>query len=194
MMMEQAAVTDWPARVGLTVLFVAIMALAIALMMRSWRRRMRAQVPLLPLPVDPGAATTEGAVALRYAGTSFRSNWLDRVAVADLSHRSAAEVTVTPQGLRIDRRGCDTLFIPAATIGGVGLGRGAAGRGYGPRGAILIDWVWRDQELTTSLRVADSDERQALCDRIAKCCLSTGIPAEGPARVAGGTSSEGEDR
>ena len=167
---EQAGVTDWPERIALVGVMVAVIALALWGMRRGWRRRVRSQsVVSEPLALD--AVVLGGALDSRpdtvpglYLGTSTSGQWLDRIAAHGLGVRSRADVAVVASGIALDRHGASSFFIPREDIRGVRVDRGVAGTVRGKDSVIVVTWRLGDLEVDTGVRADDGDDHRALLD------------------------------
>ncbi|HAM20991.1 MAG TPA: hypothetical protein DCQ04_01720 [Actinobacteria bacterium] len=157
-------------RLLLVLIVVAVIALALWAMSRSWRRRVAAGANIPPLP-SPAELAGDGAVTVSHAtylGTVTGEHWLDRVAAQGLGHRGPASVAVSSDGLMIDRVGTDVLQIPRHAISDVVLGRGLAGRVYGKEGVIIVSWTWGEVPLQTGIRIPDEQGRAAIFSALAQ--------------------------
>lgn len=161
------AVTDWPQRLALTFLVLAVVALTVYGMWHGWRARSRRQafLPALPpLPTEPGTAiaSCEG----RYVGTVFAPEWLNRVVAHGLGAPGRAGATVFPQGLQLDRDGEVAVFIPLAAIASVTSGRGLAAHVAEKDGLLVVTWQLGDSLLATAFRADVTAEQAALADAL----------------------------
>ncbi|OBK11240.1 PH-like domain-containing protein [Mycobacterium asiaticum] len=140
---------------------VVLLAVAIQLMMRGWRRRAERQVELvgdLPeVPVDVGAAEiiTKGL----YIGCTFTPAWNDRVAVGDLGYRSKAVLTRYTEGILVERIGAQPIWIPQESITDIRTERGIAGKVAARNGILAIKWrLPSGTEICTGFRANNRDE------------------------------------
>lgn len=160
-------------RVALVLGFAAFVLAVYALMLRGWRARQRRQ-GFLPAPATPGedAQLLAGPVPGLLVGTVFAGRWLDRVAVHGLSDRATAELSVTSEGVRIDRDGGAPLLLPAADLVTAEPGAALAGRVVGRDGLLLVTWRLGPAELTTGFRAEQHAEHARLA--AAACGLRAG--------------------
>lgn len=169
---EQAQVSNWPMRILLTSLTIAVIAGIFALIIRSWRRRAISQdrlgdLPTVPAEVNEAVESGElDLVEMRYVGTASDANWNDKIAHAGLSNRGFAEVGVHPLGVVIDRGVGGVLFVPRNAIVAVGLAKGVAGRAYGKDGVVALRWVHADQTLDTGLRSSSEEVRNQIVAKV----------------------------
>lgn len=165
---EQAQVSDWPMRILLTALTLAVIAFFFTLIARSWRRRANRQKGIGELPTVPAEVAEEiesgtlQATEVRYVGTASAVNWNDKIAYAGLANRGFAYVSVHGQGVVIDRDSAVTLFIPKDAIVNVSLVKGVSGRAFGKEGVVAIRWVQGDFTLDTGLRSSSEEVRHQL--------------------------------
>lgn len=177
--LASAPVTNWPERVALTLLVVALFGVVLALMRWGWVRRGRRQTDIPPLPPVParppvsdrdteaGGATISD-VSARYLGATRSGDWLDRVVVHGLGVPSAARVTATSGGVWVIRDGAPDLFLAADQVAGVRHDRGAAGRVLEKDGVLVIAWRHGDQLIDLGLRVRDAVAAESVRAAIAR--------------------------
>ena len=117
---EQAQVTNWPARIGLVAVMLALIALAAvghaarlappaAASGRCPGRRRRRRRPMPCSRIRSRACSS---------GTGTNGDWMDRIVVHDLGVRSRATIAWGPDGIWLDRSGARSVFIPAAAVVG----------------------------------------------------------------------------
>ena len=144
-------------RLLLVLACVLLAALAVWGMRAGWRHRAQRQAHLPSLPLRPDALGEPriAAVTGLYVGTTFATSWQDRVVHAGLGSRAAATVALYPEGVLVDRVGEQPVFIPAASIVGVRLAPGLAGKVVGEGGLLVVRWRLGDTELDTGFRADD---------------------------------------
>jgi len=164
---HSAPVTQFAARIGLTVLLLAVFGGLCWLMRRGYQRRAGRQADLpepasaAPSGLDP-AAGVEGI----YGSTTTHGDWLDRIAVYGLGVRSNAHLTVTGEGVFFAREAAPDLFIPAADIVGAELAPGIAGKVTGGEGVVLITWHLGERTLDTGFHPRAKAERGRLVEAV----------------------------
>lgn len=126
-----------PVSVGVVLL---LMALALAAMLVSWRRRGRAQrgLTLPPVPADLGAVVTTAAGM--HVATTFADRPLERVVAGGLGFRAPATLTVTADGVLVERAGGAPFFLPRADLE-AGTASWALDRGVERDGLIVLAWA-----------------------------------------------------
>ena len=165
---QQAQVTNWPARIVLVVVVLALIALALWGMRRGWRNR-QARQAWIPAPLDePGDAVLSDPVEGLYIGSALAGDWMDRVAVHDLGVRSRATMQWGPQGIYLDRVGAMSVFIPANDIQAVRLDRGVAGTVKAKDSVIVVTWRLGDAAIDTGFRADHGDGHAAVLDGLAE--------------------------
>lgn len=163
---EQAAVTDWPARLLLVLLTLAVVAALFLLLRRGWRARERRQGMELP-DVSPAvleAAADSVATTGSYIGTIRAGQLLERINAGGL--RSLSDVIVLPEGILIDRVDDRPLFMAQDSIGAVSISAGMLQRHFGGHGLLMIDWMWGDVPVTTGLWFTDPADQAIVRQRI----------------------------
>lgn len=116
---------------------LAILVLALAGMVLSWRLRARRQrrYVLPAAPVDAGTVLAE-ADGL-YLATTFAGRPLDRVVAAGLGFRARCRVAVTDRGLLVDRDGSTPLLLAAT---GAGTATWTIDRAVERDGLLVVGW------------------------------------------------------
>ena len=116
-----------------------VVVLALLGMLAGWRRRGRVQAELV---LPQGAVAGEPLLAVRglLLATTFAGRPLDRVVAAGLGHQVQATVTVTADGVRIDRAGGEPLILPAAALTGAGTATWTIDRSVEPGGLTVLGW------------------------------------------------------
>jgi hypothetical protein len=137
------------------------------LMLRGWRNRQHRQAFLPAPPLASGDATTlVGANPGLFVGTTFAGRWLDRVAVHGLSDRAAGWLSISTDGVHIDREGAPELFLPFTAIDDASVGDSLAGKVVGPDGLLLLTWRLGESLLTSGFRATDHIQHQRLADAV----------------------------
>ena len=172
---EQAEVTDWPARLGLVVVVLALIALALWAMRRGWVHRQQRQADVPP-PADapPADAVLGQPVAGLFAGTGTHGDWMDRVVVHDLGVRSRATIAWGPAGIWLDRQGARSVFIPSEDVVGVRADRGVAGTVRSKDGMVVVTWRLGDRVLDSGFRADASTNHATVLDGLV-ATFSTGV-------------------
>jgi hypothetical protein len=172
---EQAQVTNWPARILLVVIVVGLIALALWGMRRGWVHRVQRQADL-PAPADtpPADAQLTAPVEGLFAGTGVHGDWMDRIAVHDLGVRSRARLSWATDGIWLDRDGARSLFIPAEAVTAVRADRGVAGTVRSRDSMVVITWRLGDRVLDTGFRADASADHAAVLDGL-MAAFSTGV-------------------
>ncbi len=164
---EQASVTNWPARLALVALMLAVIALVLWAMLRGWRSRKVRQSdipPPLDLDLAPPVREGHASVPGLYVGTAIAGDWLDRVAVHGLGVRSRGAITVIPAGIAVERQGAPSFFIPAADVAGIRTDRGVAGTVRAKDSVIVITWRLGDVVVDTGFRADEGSGHRTLLD------------------------------
>lgn len=164
---HSAPVTQFAARIGLSLLLLAVFAGLCALMWRGYQRRAQRQADVptpastAPSPLDP-ADGVEGV----YASTTTHGDWLDRIAVHGLGVRSNAWVSVNGEGVFFAREAAPDLFIPASDVVSAELAPGIAGKVTGGTGVVLVTWRLGERTLDTGFHPRAKADREVLVDAI----------------------------
>ncbi|MCZ3386208.1 MAG: hypothetical protein LH630_04415 [Actinomycetia bacterium] len=175
--LASAQVTDWPERIALTVAVLASIVAVLALMRWGWVSRRRRQGDVAALPDVPAlpAIAHKGPVSARFLGATRSGDWLDRVVARGLGVPSAAQVTVSLQGIWVMRTGAPNVFVAADEVAGVRHDRGIAGRVVEQDGVLVITWRHAGQHLDLGLRVRDTDAAEGLRTTIEKLIVEPSV-------------------
>jgi len=172
---EQAQVTDWPARLVLILVVVLLIVLALWAMRRGWRARQGRQADLPePAQLPPVGWPETLVVPGLFAGTGVHGDWMDRIAVHDLGVRSRADLSWASEGIWLDRQGARGVFIPAADIVAIRTDRGVAGTVRAKDSLIVVTWRLGDRVLDSGFRADASSDHRTVLDGL-MATFSTGV-------------------
>ena len=164
---KSADVTNWPGRIGWLVGLALFVALVYWLMREGWKWRGTLQGDLPALPTAPDET---GPVRLsmsgRYHGSTTAGQWLDRIVAHGLGTRSRAELTLTDQGLEVERPGASDFFIPTAALRGARLDKGIAGKVLTEGGLLVVTWAHGDKLIDSGFRSDRSAEHTEWVDTL----------------------------
>jgi len=157
-------VTAWPARLGLTVAVLVVIALACWGMWAGWRGRAARQGDLPEPPAEPVSfdPTLVTGVQGRYLASTTAGDWLDRITAHGLGAVGNAWLSVGEAGVLIEREGARDLFIPASDLVDVRADRGIAGSVFEPGGVVVITWQLGDRQLDSGLRARHVEDHVAV--------------------------------
>jgi hypothetical protein len=146
---------DAPTWVPVAILF-GLLLLAYLAMWRGWRRRggRHDLPPLVPVP-DQGVTPLLAADG-RYFGTTTAGSWLDRVVAQGLGARSGCHLTLSAEGIDVDRAPA-AFRIPAGALEAARHDRGIAGKVVPPHGVLVVTWRHGDLTLDTGFRLDPAD-------------------------------------
>jgi hypothetical protein len=99
---------------------------------------------------------------INYVATTVKGNPLDRVTAHGLGARGNGRVTISADGVLIERNGERALGIAASQITGVARASTAIDRAVETDGLIQIDWQQDGFAMSTFLRSARTDERNQI--------------------------------
>ncbi len=155
-------------RLALTLGTLGAVAVLYALMLKGWRGRVRRQgdLPAPPPVPDVLPDVVLGALPGLFVGTTFADDWLDRVAVHGLAHRAAGWLTLTTQGVRLEREGQPDLWLSHDLLDRAEVGQALAGKVIGRDGLLLLDWRLGGRLLTSGFRADDHSTHQRVADAV----------------------------
>ncbi|MEU2716402.1 hypothetical protein [Streptomyces sp. NPDC007205] len=150
---RSAEVTDWPARIGWLVGLLLFIALVYWLMREGWKWRgtLQSDIPELPSAPDE-TGPVRLSMSGRYHGSTTAGQWLDRIVAHGLGTRSRAELTLTDQGLEVERPGASDFFVPTAALRGARLDKGIAGKVLTEGGLLVVTWELGDKLIDSGFR------------------------------------------
>lgn len=192
-------------RVLFTLLWVAIVALALFGMWWGWRARSRRDAGI----VGANTALTGEVLAhfgasdatvggLQYVSTTPVGSPLARVAIPGLRYRGPAEITVRRDGVTIEVAGEHATHLPAAQLRGTGSAGRRIGKAVEAGGLALLLWQPEahrgsrertegrgvassgTESLESSFRFASRDEQERFDEAIARIAHTDFEHQEGP--------------
>jgi hypothetical protein len=165
---KSAAVSDW----GGYLLWVGILAAFVlgvyVLMWRGWKKKARRQAGLPApesAPADPGTPLLP-VLSGRYFGSTNAGQWLDRIVAHGLGTRSAADLTLTDQGLLVDRPAAAGFFVPAHALIGARFEKAVAGKVLPEGGLLVVTWTLGDTKIDSGFRGDHAAEHDAWVDAV----------------------------
>ena len=164
-MAESAPVTQWPLRLLLVAVVIAVIALALLAMRRGWTNRANRQADIPAPPEAPSqiSARDVGPIGGVFLGSTSAGDWLDRIVVHGLGTRSRAELEAGPEGVLFRRVGAPDVFIPRESLRAARADRGIAGRAYERDGVLVVTWDLGGRLVDTGFR-ADEAAAQRMAD------------------------------
>jgi hypothetical protein len=160
---EQAPVTNWPLRIVLVGVVIAVIGLVCWGMWRGWKRRGARQADI-PSPAPVGAGPFAQRVSGLFLGTSRAGDWLDRIVVHGLGVPSRAHCLVGSSGIAFERTGAPDFAIPVDDLHGVRIDRGVAGMVRERNGVIVLTWQLGSAQVECGFRPDDGDQGASLLD------------------------------
>lgn len=164
---KSAAVTDWAARLGWLVGLALFVALVYWLMREGWKWRGTLQSDLPELPEVPDSLGAEKlTMSGRYHGSTTAGQWLDRIVAHGLGSRSRAELTLTDEGLAVERPGATDFFIPLEALRGARLDKGIAGKVLTEGGLLVVTWAHGEKLIDSGFRSDHAAEHTTWVDTL----------------------------
>ena len=165
---HSAPVTNVGPRIAFTLLTLAVIALAVFGMRRSWlaKSRKHADLPAPASTVPTGAMLLTGPFAARFAGTTINGAWLDRVVVHGLGTPRSIEIAVYNTGVWLTDSQDFGLWIDRDTIAHVRTARGLAGDVVEPDGMLIVTWSLGDRILDSGIRVTRHSDHQDIAEEL----------------------------
>ncbi len=167
---QSAPVTDWPTRLLLIGIMLAILALIFFLIRARWRKLTRESENTLPKikEVPPDSFTSCEPIAGMFLGTSPPGDWMRRVMAQGLGVRSRAQLQWNDTGIFIERAGEPNIYMGAADILGCEFGRGVAGTVRAKGSVLVITWKLGTEILVSGFRADTATGHHMLNDQCAR--------------------------
>ncbi len=157
---------------------IAVLAVAVFLVLRSSRRKSRAQASdgELGALIDLTALAGKPVVAAKgqYVATVFRDKPLERVVTGGLMYRGKAQLVVTDEGIGIERVGEESFAIPANLLLEVGRASATIDRGVEADGLLAISWLLGATQVTTQLRIDRAEDTVELNEALKQLVMKDG--------------------
>jgi len=141
-------------RSALLMMVLGLLVVILTLMVLGWRARQRRQSTIAappPPPADTG--TVIGVFSARYVATTIAGEPLNRVAVNGLGFRSLATITVTDDGVLIERPGERLWWLDAPSIRGVRRATWTIDGAVESGGLHLVEWALGTQVVDSFFRL-----------------------------------------
>lgn len=142
---------------------LAIIAVAIAGMTASWRRRRARDSHIQSYPAFVlSESLWSGATA--YVATTPADQPEERLAIENLAFRGSAIVDVCAEGVRMLVAGARPVFIPVTALRSVSNESWTIDRGVGRGGLLTMQWLTlgeNPQLVASYLRIADAVEHHS---------------------------------
>jgi hypothetical protein len=134
---------------------ILVLALILVAMYLGWRSRKRRQGDItVPEAAPVGLSPAFHESDALHAATTIADTPLERVTVGPLAFRARATVSVHDDGVLLELRGEDPVFVPAADIVSVERATWTIDKGVETGGLICLRWRLSDTEVDTYLRAA----------------------------------------
>jgi hypothetical protein len=178
-------------RLLLVLVCIVFFVLCAAGMWFGWRARGRRQAAVLAeFPAPPAWALEEEAERPRelleaatgvYVGSTMAGDWQNRIAIGDIGFRAAATMSLSREGLLIERTGASPLWIPVSALVSARTDRALAGKVMGIEGLFVVRWQLGDQQIDSGLRGDDKNSYAAWVDAVSALVARTehSVPATG---------------
>ncbi|MFI1202272.1 hypothetical protein K2224_23215 [Streptomyces sp. BHT-5-2] len=177
---HSAPVTDWSGRIAWVVGLLVFVVFVYWLMRQGWKWRgtLQGDLPELPsAPDDAGEARL--SLSGRYHGSTTAGQWLDRIVARGLGTRSRAELTLTDQGLAVERPGATDFFVPVAALRGARLEAGIAGKVLPEGGLLVVTWEHGGRRIDSGFRSDRAGEHPAWVEAINQLSSTEHTETEG---------------
>jgi hypothetical protein len=165
---KSANVSDWSGYLLWVGIFAVLILGLYFLMWRAWQKRARRQADLpapAEAPAEPGTPLLP-ELAGRYFGSTVAGQWLNRIVAHGLGTRSAADLTLTEKGLRVDRPAAAGFFIPAGDLVEARFEKAMAGKVLPEGGLLVVTWKLGDTQLDSGFRSDHAAEHDAWVDAV----------------------------
>lgn len=179
-------------RLVFTLIWIAIVVLALAAMWWGWRARARRDAAVLGSAVELSGEVLAQFDRVQYVSTTPVGEPLTRVAAPGLRYRGPAEITVRLDGVTIAVAGERPVHLDVARVTGAGSASRRVGKAVESGGLALLHW--RDgtqpdaRELESSFRFAERDDQLQFSEAVER--LTAGAPSPDHLSTSPRTSQE----
>ena len=137
-------------------IMVALLAVALLLMWRGWRRR-TGRYSHLPELLDATALQTgpTASFSVFYVATTEANQPLERVVRRPLGYRAKIDLGVSAEGIWLDIPGEGSFHIPRSLTFGLGQATWTIDRVVDPDQLVFVRWRWGDLAVDSYFRSVD---------------------------------------
>ena len=158
-----------PARYPImAVLVTALIAFLVIVAFRAWRSRAAQQENVFSAPLEWLEHPSGGRqwTAVQYVATTVAGEPLNRVTAHGMGSRGFGKVTISIDGLLIERNGERPIGIPAAQVVSAEKATATIDRGVETDGLIQINWTQDGFGLSTFLRARNNEDRKQIFEQL----------------------------
>lgn len=154
-------------QVLITISAVVPLLVIFALMSWGWRNKLRRQSDVAELPAVPENLSEPSLrVAGTYVVTTATGDWLDRIAVHGLGIRTPAELSIHPEGIVLNRKGAQDVFIARQSLSEVTTQAGMAGKFVEKDGLVVMSWLLGEKSVDTGFRTTEAAAKRPLLEAL----------------------------
>lgn len=158
-----------PARYPImAVLVTALIAFLVIVAFRAWRARSAHQENVFGAPLEWLEHPSGGRqwTAVQYVATTVAGEPLNRVTAHGLGARGFGKVTISIDGLLIERNGERAIGITAAQVVSAEKATTTIDRSVESDGLIQINWTQDGFGLSTFLRARNNEDRKQIFEQL----------------------------
>jgi len=158
-----------PARYPImAVLVTALIAFLVIVAFRAWRARATQQENIFSSPLEWLEHPSGGRqwTAVQYVATTVAGEPLNRVTAHGLGARGFGKVTISVDGILIERNGERSIGIKASQVTGALGSNIAIDRAVEPEGLIQINWHQDGFDLNTFIRARNNQDRKQMFEQL----------------------------
>jgi hypothetical protein len=160
-----------PARYPImAILVTAIIVFLVIAAFRAWRSRSNAQEAQFGAPLEWLEHPSGGRqwTNVQYVATTIQNQPLERISAHGLGARGFGKITVSNDGVLIERNGERAVGIPVAQLQGVSKTSAAIDRSVEKDGLIQLDWQQDGFALSTYFRATSTETRKQLFEKLSE--------------------------
>jgi hypothetical protein len=152
----------------MAILVTELIAFLVVLAFRAWRSRAAADEAKFSAPAEWLEHPSGGRqwTNVQYVATTVLGEPLNRVTAYGMGPRGFGKLTVSADGVLIERNGERPIGIHAAQVTGVSHATVAIDRAVETDGLIQLDWQQDGFALSTYLRATKSDDRNQIFENL----------------------------
>jgi hypothetical protein len=158
-----------PARYPImAVLVTALIAFLVIVAFRAWRARAAQQENIFSAPLEWLEHPSGGRqwTAIQYVATTVAGEPLNRVTAHGLGARGYGKITISVDGILIERNGERSIGIKAEQVSGATAANVTIDRAVENEGLIQISWSQDGFALNTFIRARNNDDRKQIFEQL----------------------------
>ena len=176
----------------MAVLVTAVILFFVVVAYRAWKNRSNAQEAQFSAPLEWLEHPSGGRqwTNVQYVATTLQGQPLERVSAHGLGARGFGKITVSLDGVLIERNGERAIGVPFAQLQSVSKSTATIDRTVEKDGLIQLDWQQDGFGLSTYLRATSGETRKQLFEKLTEILSQTQVGSQAQPDTAEETPNE----